>query len=419
MSDINTGVAPAAAEPAPVSAEQVVHTPNPVRTDPQPQAKAEPEKKEADAPKPSAREAIARAREKVNEQEKAEGTKPVKSEAKTSDPGKVDTKDPAKNEARTDATKQAADNRDERGQFKAKDAAAGDQQQPGKDAAADQQQAAPKSRYEAPKRFSSDVAATADWEKVPETVQAAVHRVHREMEEGIAKYKSSHDRYEPIREFDEIAKKNGHELRQSLGKVVEIEQAFARNPVEGFQKICDHFGINSRKLAAHIAGMKPEDVQVQQEGTISDLKREVASLKQQISGVSDGFQKQQSATTSKEVEAFAADNPRFYDLMGDVAFFLKSDKVDQDLEPLARLKAAYELAERLNPDPNSKPATTAAASDADAAKASDANSEALAVQTRKGEKSISGAPTAGSDPANREPSTSIKDSLKRAFAQAG
>ena len=173
-------------------------------------------------------------------------------------------------------------------------------------------------------------------------------------------------------------------------------------------------------LAAHIAGQKAEDVQVQQEGTISELRRELADLKQQISGVSTGFQQQQTAATSKEVEVFAAQagNERFYDLMDDIAFFLKSDKIDAKMPPLERLKAAYQLADRLNPDPKAKPAS-AQASDATAASASDAEKEALAAQTRKGEKSITGAPSAGSDPARREPSSSVKDSLRRAFAQAG
>ena len=417
MSEFDTGAAPAAAEPSTASNEQVVQTPNPIRTDSQPAAK-EPSKPED---KPSARDAIARARDKVAEQEKADAaSKPVKSEAAKGDPAKAGAKE-ADKVADRPAPKVSSENRDDGGRYKGKDAVTEGQQPPAKVAeASDTQQQKP--RYEAPKRFSSDVAASADWAKTPESVQAAVHRVQREMEDGITKYKTSHDRYETFREIDEIAKSNGHELRQSLDKVVAIEQAFARNPVEGFQRICDHFGLNMRQLAAHIAGQKPEDVQVQQEGTISELKRELADLKQQISGVSTGFQQQQTAATSKEVEAFASqpEYARFYDIMDDIAFFLKSDKVDPGLPPMDRLKAAYQLADRLNPDPNPKPATTtASASDAVAAKASDANSEALAAQTRKGGKSITGAPNAGEDIADREPSSSVKDSIRRAFAQAG
>lgn len=414
MSEFDTGAAPAAADPSAASNEQVVQTPNPLRTDPQPAAKES--AKDADTPKPSARDAIAKAREKVNETEKTDAAnKPVKSDPAKAEPAKTNGKEPEKA-----APKASTESRDDSGRSKPKDAAPEAQQQQAKAGEGNEGQQPAKPRYEAPKRFSSDVAASADWAKTPESVQAAVHRVQREMEDGITKYKTGHDRYETFREIDEIAKSNGHELRQSLDKVVAIEQAFARNPVEGFQRICDHFGLNMRQLAAHIAGQKPEDVQVQQEGTISELKRELADLKQQISGVSTGFQQQQTAATSKEVEAFASqpEYARFYDIMDDIAFFLKSDKVDGNLPPMDRLKAAYQLADRLNPDPNPKN-VPASASEAVAAEASDANSEALAAQTRKGGKSISGAPNAGEDVADREPSSSIKDSIRRAFAQAG
>lgn len=417
MSDIDTGAAPAAADASAAPSDQVVQTPNPIRTDPQPAPK-ETAKPDADKPKPSAREAIDKARQKVNEQEKADAaSKPVKSNPAKADPAKAGTTE-RDGAADKPAPKASSENRDEGGRYKQKEAGAETQQQ---QKAGDDAHSAPKPRYEAPKRFSSDAAASADWAKTPESVQAAVHRVQREMEDGISKYKTSHDRYESFRQFDEIAKSNGHELPQSLEKVVQIEQAFARDPVEGFQRICNHFGLNMRALAAHIAGMKPEQVQVQQDQTISELRRELADLKNQISGVSTNFQRQQESATSKEVEALARqpEYSRFYDIMEDIAFFLKSDKVDHNLPPMDRLKAAYQLADRLNPDPNAKTATPAPASDAAAAKASDAASEALAAQTRKGEKSITGAPNAGTDPAHREPSSSVKESLKRAFAQAG
>lgn len=406
MSEFDTGAAPAAAAPSPVANEQAVQTPNPVKTEPSSQPAEKVETKEQ--AKPTAREAIANARKKLDEQEKAEASKPVRS-----------TPESEKKETATQQTAKA-DTKATTEHPKAKETATEGQQQPKPNQAEQQQPPVPKAKYEAPKRFSSDVAATTDWDKVPESVQAAVHRVQREMEEGINKYKPSHDRYEAVREFDEIARSNGHDLRQSLEKVVAIEQAFTRNPIEGFNHICNHFGLNMRQVAAHIMGQKAEDVQVQQDGVINGLRQELAELKKQVSSVSNGFHEQRLSATDKEVEAFASmpENARFYDLMGDIAFFLKSDKVDANLPPIERLKAAYQFADRLNPDPNAK-AVSAQASDAAAALASDAEKEALAAQTRRGEKSITGAPSAGSDPARREPSSSVKDSLKKAFAQAG
>jgi hypothetical protein len=395
MTDVDTGAAPAAAESTSAPAEQVVQTPNPIRTDP-PEVKAEAKPDEKEKAHVSARDAIKAAKEKVEAAEKTDTSKPIKADAKV-DP-KADPK----------IAEMKASNRDDNGRFKGKDA---DTQATQQTIQSDQQkpnsEAADRPKYEAPKRFSPD--AVAEWERTPDAVKAEVHRAQRELEGGLEKYRASHDRYEQLRTYDETARSNGHDLKQSLDKVVAIEEAFARNPVEGFQRICDHFGLNVRQLAAHIAGMKPEDVQVQQEGTISELKRELASLKQQIGGVTQNIQNQQVAATSKEVEAFARDNPRFFDLQDDIKFFLTSEKVDKTLSPIERLSEAYKLADRLNPAPasTSKPAPA------------QEQTQDLTAQTRKGQKSISGAPSSGSDPAPRQASTSVKESLKRAFAQAG
>ncbi len=184
MSEFDTGAAPAAAEPSAASNEQVVQTPNPIRTDPQPAPK-EPAKAEE---KPSARDAIAKAREKVKEAEKTDAAnKPVKSDPAKAEPTKTNAKEPEKatpkridgetetraagTSRRTAAEKHNSSNR--------RPARSNEGQQPAKP------------RYEAPKRFSSDVAASADWAKTPESVQAAVHRVQREMEDGITKHKTS------------------------------------------------------------------------------------------------------------------------------------------------------------------------------------------------------------------------------------
>ncbi len=111
---------------------------------------------------------------------------------------------------------------------------------------------------------------------------------------------------------------------------------------------------------------------------------------------------------------------RFYDLMDDIAFFLKSDKVDPGLPPMDRLKAAYQLADRLNPDPNAKPATTTASASKPSQQRPQTPTPKLSrLRPARAGKSITGAPNAGEDVADREPSSSVKDSIRRAFAQAG
>ena len=95
------------------------------------------------------------------------------------------------------------------------------------------------------------------------------------------------------------------------------------------------------------------------------------------------------------------DHPRLEELSDDVAFFIETKKAKN-------LDEAYDLACRLNP----APVATSQAADQTA-------TNDLAAQTRKGGKSISGAPTPGSDPVTKRASTSIKDSIRRAVAQTG
>lgn len=408
MTDIVDGGASAGGSSAAVIDPNPVNAPAPVSTSPQAPAETPasevktgeiipPEKKEPAKPV-SVRDAVRNAREKLEAQEKAE--QEAKSAPKAEQPP-AEKKEPAA--------------RDQTGKFTPREQQQPNQaQQPAAQTQPQQgQEEKPRTAHrDPPPRFSSD--AKAAWETAPEPVKAEIHRAIRELEDGQQKYRQSHERYETIRQFDEIARSNGHELRQSLEKVVAIEQAFSRSPVEGFQRICDHFGINMRALAAHIAGQTPDQVQAGQDQTISELRREIASLKEQVGGVSNTFQQQQQAAMSKEVEAFAADNPRFYDIMDDVTFFLQSGRIDQTLPPLDRLKEAYSLAERLNPAPQA--ITSQIEQPLRPAKDPD-----LSAQTAKGSKSISGAPSSGSDPAmtGKPETVSIKEAIKRARAQAG
>jgi hypothetical protein len=74
------------------------------------------------------------------------------------------------------------------------------------------------------------------------------------------------------------------------------------------------------------------------------------------------------------------------------------------------LPEAYQLAERLNPAPQAKDAATAASSAA----------QDPPVHPDKGQKSINGAPSAGSTPAAKKRVTrSLDEALDRAFGQAG
>lgn len=398
MTDIQDGGAPAGGTSAAVIDPNPVNAPAPISSTPQapgnePQANGQDSQADtAEQPKQkpvSVRDAVRNAREKIEAEEKAER------EGRERD---------GVNRRRGDNGAQSPKDQALQGQPAQQ---AGQQSRQQSDQPSDESSRPRSSFRDAPGRFSSD--AKAAWETAPEPVKAEIHRAIRELEDGQQKYRQSHERYERIRQFDEIAAGNGGDLRQSLEKVVALEQAFARSPVEGMQRICDHFGINMRALAAHVMGQTPDQVQMHQDQTITGLRHEIESLRQQLGGVVDGFHEQRVAAVSRDVEAFAADNPRFYDVMDDVAFFLTSGRIDPNLPQMERLSEAYRLAERLNPPLQSPSLHTPPLRPA----------PDLRAQTAKGSKSVSGAPSGSNPDAGAKTETvSIKEAIRRARAQA-
>lgn len=114
----------------------------------------------------------------------------------------------------------------------------------------------------------------------------------------------------------------------------------------------------------------------------------------------------------EEVEAFARDNPRVDELSVQIATLLETGLAPD-------LATAYKLADMFMPatgahTPEPKGAHTAKTIEHD-----EDEDEDLSAQTRKGSQSITGAPSVGSDPTRQQPSTSIKESLRRALARAG
>ncbi|MES0128595.1 hypothetical protein [Mesorhizobium sp. M0029] len=387
MEDLNGG----ASAPAEISTvADDVQTPTPISTEPNTaEPKPEPEAKKA----PTAREALKAAAEKVNEKAKAEGT----------DTGKK----PAPVETQPKPGEKAADKTDKTLPDPKPTKHANTTQQPAKPAetAKTESGKTQTSHAEAPARFKSDAAAMAEWEKAPDPVKAAVHRSIRELEAGIEKHRVPAEEFEKVRDFHELATKNNTTMRDAMTRYTNLERTLLSDPLKGIEAVCDYAGISLRQLAAHVMGQKPDEVQGQNDATIQQLKREIETLKHSVGGVTSTMQQQHVATIDAQVQKFAADNPRFEDLAEDIAFFLKSGKT-------ADLAEAYKLAEMLNPDPAASTTTVSAAPQTRTAQDPQA-------QTLKGQKSITGAPSAGSDPATKRASTSIKDSLRRAVSQIG
>lgn len=404
--DAFAGGAPAPAEPVntpapePVSPPQPLGTQTPVAEKPEaPKAEPKPEPKE---PSKSAGEAVRKAMDavKAKEAEKAKA-EPIKADAKPeakpapnkTEPEKVDA--PARREDGKFAPKEQPANPDQ----------AGREANPARQ---DEKSPDPSSPYrEAPSRFSTD--AKAAWETAPEPIKAEVHRALRELEQGHQKYKGDSEAYEPLRQFAERAKQSGTDLPTAVKNYTEMEDTLRKSPIAGLEMIMRNLDLRTKEgrqvtlhdLAAHVLNQKPEERQTRHESTIAQLQSELATLKQQVGGVTQTFQQQQSKAVESEVAQFAKDHPRFDELSEDIAFFLQTRTKD--------LSEAYELAERLNP--------ASGASKPEPATPANVPAEPLSPA---GSKSISGAPSAGSDPTTqRKPASSTREALERALRRTG
>jgi hypothetical protein len=352
---------------------------------PEKPAEAKVDAKPADAKvEKSAGDAVRRAMEtlKAKEAEKAKGAD-VKPEAKA-EPKPVDAKVEAK-----PATDRGPD-----GKFAPKESTATSpvEQRTAQEKPEGVQTSEGRKPYtEAPARFNDT--GKRDWVNAPDSVKEEVHRVISENEKGIQKYKESADRYEKVREFDDLARKNGREgVHESLKQVVEIEQAFQRNPIEGLKKVTDHFGINLQAVAAHIVGQNPNQQVAEAHSRVRELEGEIARMKEE-------------ARAPQIVQEFFEGHEDAKDYADDIAFVLKNGIVGD-------LEAAYEYVKRF------KPASNAGSGQALIPPESAAAHTPAPALNPAGSKSVSGAPAGGISPASKQPvSKSNADAVKRAMAK--
>lgn len=342
-----------------------------------PEVKVEPEKK--DVPKNNS-DALKAASERLKAKAEAESkaAKPEKTEAKTD----------AKAEA-----KPADKTRDETGKFQSTntEAKAAVAQEPKAETAAPERRVS----LEAPARFNEN--GKKDWATVPESVKEEVHRAISENEKGIQKHKEAADRYELVKEYDELARKNGREgVHESLKQIREIEQTFERNPIEGLKKITDHFGLNLQAVAAHIMGENPNQQVQEAHGKISELQRENASLRAQLEApriVEEFFTNHEDAKNHSERLAFL---------------------LDKGIVP--DLETAYEYVQQFFPTSNV--GTTQNGQTLTPSESAQAHTQAPALNPA-GSKSVSGAPTGGISPAAKHPvPKNNREALQRAMARA-
>jgi DNA-binding transcriptional MerR regulator len=247
---------------------------------------------------------------------------------------------------------------------------------------------------EPPKRFSPD--AKAAWGTAPEPVRAEITRAIGELEKGLAEYQT---KFEPLREFDTMARQSGTTIEAALNNYVGIEKLIAADPIRGLDKVCQNMGMSLRQVAEHVMGQAPDQNASAQESIIRELRQELAAVRAEVGTVTTSIKSQNEQAVLNQITEFSKDKPRFDELSNDIAFFIQSNRAKD-------LQEAYELAERLNPAPQAPVQVTTP-------------TPAAAPQPRKGNLSLTGAPTSGSNPANRQAPASARAALDNAFARAG
>lgn len=208
-------------------------------------------------------------------------------------------------------------------------------------------------RHEAPTRFSEN--AKAYWRNTPREVQNEIARWERESEET----KPRLERYEAIREFDEIAKTNGRDLRDSLVKINQFENMMKSNPIGALNAILQEIGprradgasVTLMDVAQHVVNQGQEGYQQTLRQAQVDQQRQ---QEQQQATEQQRAQIEQNKHLIKlaYIEPFRAANPRYDELENHIAMVLHSDMIDKSLSPPDRLAEAYKLAERMIPASN-------------------------------------------------------------------
>lgn len=260
---------------------------------------------------------------------------------------------------------------------------------------------------EPPSRMSAE--AKAAWATVPAPVQAEVYRAINELTGGIEKHREAAQKWESLKPLDNFCQQNGTSVSEALAKYIEADTNLGTDLIGGLEKIVGHYGYSLRDVASHVLG-QPVDPNAQTSNTRA-LEQKIAQLEQELRGIPNTVQQhltqyQTEQQKLSEVTAFKDANPRFDELAQDIAFFLRPDTNGN--RRASTLQEAYDLANRLNPAPQAPtPATLAP------------TAEALAAQTRKGNLSLKGAPSSGSNPSNRKPPSSSREALDRAFAVSG
>lgn len=216
-----------------------------------------------------------------------------------------------------------------------------------------------KSGLEAPQHYLP--AAKEKWVNVPHEVRSEIYRTMKEAENLTAELRQQTERYESIREFDELARSNGRDLRDSLLRVQHIENLLGSNPLAGLNAILLEAGprkpdgqpVSLFEIADAVVRMgqdkyqqmisqRPAQQQAPANSEVQDLRARLAAMEAQ-------------QRVAPVIAEFRASHDRYDELAPAIAKLMQSGMVPDSLSPSERLSAAYDMAVRLNPPSHVEP----------------------------------------------------------------
>lgn len=307
-------------------------------------------------------------------------------------------------EGETEEKPPREDGRDEKGRFAPKEP-----KEPEVKAAEAEEDPAPEEKkpeyVRAPHGWS--VAAKAAYGELPESVKEAIAKREEEVSQGFA-------RYGGLKQYAEIAERNGTTLAQAVNDYAKIEDGLRRDFVSGIDAINARFGINPVKFIQAYAARHGVDFTGQQTAQAGYQPPHVdpdAIIQRATAVVEEKFAQREAAVAAREsqtaIEQFKNDpqNQYFENVREDMAILLQTGKAKD-------LQEAYDRACWMNPEiravllksqnTNATPSNVAAVQKAKAAA-----------------KAVGGAPSPGFNPGTKHVDTSkmsIMDNIKHAIA---
>lgn len=267
---------------------------------------------------------------------------------------------------------------------------------------------APKEPHHAPpKRFNAEE--SAEYDKAPDSVKKGLHRAVTELEKGLETYKKDSAEYGELKEFRELAKQHNVPLKDAIANYVSIEKALQstdpKQKLSAIEEVLRVAKVTPQDYAAFISKQPVDQAASQTTQTINELRTTIQQLEQKLNGVVQTTETQQTEQAKAQLNEWAKDKPHAVRLADQIAQHYSTGleldeayaKAVSDAETLAKSMGF------ITPQPQPVPS----------------NVTELAAHTLKASKSITGSSSAGSHLATQKPSTSIKEAIAKAIAQAG